>query len=204
MARSLSDKHSFEYDEDSRPIITTERLILRPLSVEKGDAESLVWLLADNHLRRWFGMRPLKTIAEAEAFIERYSSCLHAVTEKGKDKLIGLVQSSFCFERCGALIGYCLSKEYEGKGYMTEAVLAIEDYVFSHWGYWGKDGAEDVKDIYAHVFVGNDASRRVLDRCGFHFVDSQENVYNPYGLVDDEDTFCTTVGDFEWIMRNAA
>ena len=78
---------------------------------------------------------------------------------------------------------------------MTEALLAIEDYIFSK-GYRDK--------VYARVFVGNVASRRVLEKCGFHFVDSQENVYNPYGLVDDSDTFCTTAGDFEWIMRKAA
>lgn len=186
--------------------IITDRLVLRPLSVEKGDAESLVSLFADDNLRRWFGVRPLKTVAEAEAVIERYSFCLHAITEKGCDKIIGLIQAVHGPRRYryDPFIGYCLSKEYEGRGYMTEAVLAMEKDIFSNWMKCCCHGFPLVDKVYAHVFAGNDASRRVLDRCGFHFVGSQENVDNPYGVVDDEDTFCTTVGDFEWIMRNAA
>ena len=55
-------------------------------------------------------------------------------------------------------IGYGTNEEYEGQGYMTEAVLAVV-----HWAA-AQDG---VKQIEAETDPDNAASQRVLEKAGF-------------------------------------
>ena len=193
MSELFSPKHSVSYDDNRCTVITSERLVIRRFNHD--DVEDLFALLSDDHITRWLGCKTLKSIAETEAFLESAWIFIYAVTEKGGDKVIGLLQVVPHFNR-RAHVGYCISSDYEGRGYMTEALTAMEDYVFSMWPWI--DGLE------TGVFVGNEASRRVLEKCGFHFEEFNKNVYNPYGIVDDEDRFETTVEDFEWRMKTAA
>lgn len=55
-------------------------------------------------------------------------------------------------------IGYWLGKSHWGLGYMAEAVDAMVPFGFAHFA---------TRRIIGSVFPGNDASRRVLERCGF-------------------------------------
>jgi RimJ/RimL family protein N-acetyltransferase len=57
-----------------------------------------------------------------------------------------------------AEIGYWLGMPYWGKGYATEAAQAIIDAAFT----WTQ-----LQSISAGVFLANNASRRVLEKCGF-------------------------------------
>lgn len=55
-------------------------------------------------------------------------------------------------------IAYGISPGYEGRGYATEAAQALVDYAASR---------DDVKLIRAHTLPDAQASRRVLEKCGF-------------------------------------
>lgn len=55
-------------------------------------------------------------------------------------------------------IGYTLASAFHGRGYATEAVGAMMSWIFEH-------RAPD--RVQAHVYVGNDASKRVLEKVGF-------------------------------------
>lgn len=55
-------------------------------------------------------------------------------------------------------IGYGIKKEYEGMGYMTEAVTAM-----ARWA----SKQIDVKYVEAETDPGNKASQRVLEKAGF-------------------------------------
>lgn len=55
-------------------------------------------------------------------------------------------------------IGYVLSKDYWGKGLMTEAVKAVIGFCFDVWG-------ADLLTV-GH-FAENGRSRRVIEKCGF-------------------------------------
>lgn len=55
-------------------------------------------------------------------------------------------------------IGYVLSKEYWGKGLMTEAVSAVIDYLFTQ---------TDIELLICGHFTENGRSRRVIEKCGF-------------------------------------
>lgn len=57
-----------------------------------------------------------------------------------------------------AEIGYGISKEYQNRGYATEAVAAALDWAFDR---------PDVAAIEAETEPENAASQRVLEKCGF-------------------------------------
>ena len=62
-------------------------------------------------------------------------------------------------------IGYGLAAPYRGKGYGTEAVRVLADWVAAQPG---------VTAVTADVEVGNNASRRLLERLGFTLVESDD------------------------------
>ncbi len=64
-------------------------------------------------------------------------------------------------------IGYGISPEFEGKGYMTEAVRAMT-------GWAGRQ--DGVRIIEAETDPDNHASQRVLEKCG----------YVPTGIIGEE------------------
>ena len=57
-----------------------------------------------------------------------------------------------------ALLGYWIGRPFQGRGYVTEAVEAMIDTAFR---------LADVTEIHAQARVGNESSRRVLEKCGF-------------------------------------
>ena len=59
-----------------------------------------------------------------------------------------------------AEIGYWLGEDFWGRGITTEALIAVSDYAFSRF---------ELCRLYAHVFEGNDASARVLEKAGYAF-----------------------------------
>lgn len=59
-----------------------------------------------------------------------------------------------------AEMGYYIAEEYWGKGFMTEAVKQICEYVFEH---------SDIIRIYAEPFSCNMGSCRVLEKAGFQY-----------------------------------
>ncbi len=59
-----------------------------------------------------------------------------------------------------AEMGYYIAEEYWGKGFMTEAVKQICEYVFEY---------SDIIRIYAEPFSCNVGSCRVLEKAGFQY-----------------------------------
>jgi len=57
-----------------------------------------------------------------------------------------------------AEMGYWLASQYWGRGIMTQTVQAIADFGFQQLG---------LARITAAIFIGNEASARVLEKCGF-------------------------------------
>ena len=61
----------------------------------------------------------------------------------------------------GREIGYVLAKDYWGRGLMPEAVKAVIDWMFEH---------TDIDFLTCGYFVHNRQSKRVQEKCGFHFL----------------------------------
>ena len=175
--------------------IVTDRLILRRFVA--GDEADVLALMGDDYICRMAGVRPFKSLREAENYIDRWRYNAFAVTERDSDRVIGIVQTPrlpwFRWYR-RAEIGYCLAEEFRGRGYMTEALEAVKELLFDEWF---------CDELLIHVFVGNEASRSLALKCGFHpmYEAYRDSVYSPYGTVESEECFAMTRGEYEWERR---
>ena len=115
-------------------------------------------------------------------------AALHlAVVQKIASRpVIGLV-SAVMTETGEAEIGYALSPQAWGKGFATEAVKTVVDAVFS---------LTDTPCIRANSRLGNFASRRVLEKTGFTYVDTGLDLLPARGGLHSCDRF--RLGRQEW------
>ena len=148
------------------PTIETERLVLRPFTLD--DLDALAPLFAETS----FWQYPLgrgQTRNETEEFLEntleRYDTDgfgVHAVVERESGRLAGycgLAVPHFLPEVLPAVeVGWRLGEAFRGRGYATEAGAAVV-----RWGFADCD-LDRIVSIYE---PGNVASGRVMQRLGF-------------------------------------
>ena len=94
------------------------------------------------------------------------------VVHKIDNWMIGFASFTAPPDSDGAVeIAYGISPSYQGKGYATEAAMALVDFA-SH--------DNRVRIIRAHTLARTNASTRVLEKCGFkktgEIVDSEDNL----------------------------
>lgn len=70
-------------------------------------------------------------------------------------------------------VGYWLGREFWGKGIATRALSAFLEVV-------------QARPLYAHVAKRNDASRRVLEKCGFQIIREEKGFPDESGQDVDE------------------
>ncbi len=157
------------------PILESERLRFRKLNNE--DAPEILALRGNPEIMK-FIPRPLTTnIDEALAHIKIINDKIDenldinwAVTEKGSDKCIGIMGFYRTQpEHFRTELGYMISPEHNGKGYVTEAVKTLLNYAFNTLNFHSIEAVIDSRHV---------ASERVLQKNGFikeaHF---KENFY---------------------------
>jgi RimJ/RimL family protein N-acetyltransferase len=71
------------------------------------------------------------------------------------EELIGLINDCEINNKCIEM-GYALHPDYHNRGFATEAFGAVINYLFSR----------GFEEILAGAFEGNDASMRVMEKCG--------------------------------------
>jgi len=71
--------------------------------------------------------------------------------------IIGITQGENQHSRC-AEIGYWLGEEYWGKGYATQAITELTNFIFV---------STEIVRIFAPVFEPNKASMRALEKSGY-------------------------------------
>lgn len=172
--------------------IVTERLILRPFVDE--DKDDVFALMSDDYICKMAGIKPYKTVEEAENFTRLWRNESYAITERDNDKVIGVVQTPSYPWIGFAGLGYWLAEEYRGRGYMTEAIEAVKRELFMTW--W-------CNEIVLFVYEDNPASRNLAIKCGFHLDCKryQELAYSEYGRWVSKECFEMTKGDYEWERR---
>ncbi len=100
---------------------------------------------------------------------------LFAIRLKETGKLIGIIL--YFDEADGACeIGYGIGSAYWGRGYVTEAVKRFLSYLFDEKG---------MRRVRASYFTGNDASRRVMEKCGMTFERFSERELEYLGEMRD-------------------
>ena len=100
---------------------------------------------------------------------------LFAIRLKDTGKLIGIILYFDC-NKNSCEIGYGIGKRYWNKGYVTEAAKCFIDYLFSKKG---------MDRVISSFFVGNDASRRVMEKCGMSYYKTNEKELNYLGKDRD-------------------
>ena len=138
--------------------LETERLILRPMTID--DIRDVYEFLANEDTAYWFGMPQIFEKWQVCRFIERGEDWQYGITIKGDDKVVGVIQVYDTEEGAPGSkeLGYVLSPEARGNGYMKEAVDAVCDYLFS----------ETPTDyVSLQIRADNGPSRSIAAACGF-------------------------------------
>lgn len=144
------------------PVWETERLRLRPW--REDDAEALYPLARDPEIGPRCGWVPHKSVEGSIEVLRRVlmKENTWAVTGKGSDRPIGslgVFPTDFGAGKGQPEIGYWLGRAFWGRGYIPEAVRRAIGLCF-------ESGAEAV---WCAHFIGNEKSRRVIEKCGFHY-----------------------------------
>ena len=87
------------------------------------------------------------------------SPALYAVRLKETEELIGILVL-FDETESSCEIGYGFGSRHWNRGYATEAVGRFIRYIFEEKG---------IKTVFASFFTGNEASRRVMEKCGMTY-----------------------------------
>lgn len=147
-------------------ILETERLNLREIVVD--DAEFVLDLLNQPSFIRFIADRGVRTITEAESYIEsrftksyrEFGFGMYLVELKADSTSIGMCG----FVRRDALpdadIGFAFLPQFEKKGYAFESAGAMMKY--------GREKL-DLKRVLAIVNQDNESSTRLLEKLGFKY-----------------------------------
>ena len=139
-------------------VLETERLIMD--RVRETDREDYFRNIShDRKVLETFICRYAETPDEVDLSAYIHNEKLFAVRLKETGRLIGII---LYFDETGdsCEIGYGIGSSYWNNGYMTEAVKRFLSYCFEEKGF---------QTVYASFFTGNEASRRVMEKCGMTF-----------------------------------
>ena len=145
-------------------IIETERLILRPW--KESDAESLFEYARDPEVGPIAGwpvhtsvndsLNIIKNVLSAN---ETYAVCLKIDNKAiGSIGLISPAQSHTKASSTEIEVGYWIGVPYWGKGYIPEAVSALQQHAFNDLNYTA---------MWCGYYDGNEKSKRCQEKCGF-------------------------------------
>lgn len=137
-------------------VLLTNRLSLRPPALP--DAEDIALGLNNWAVARMLGRVPFPYWpADAEDWIAGLADSPEALIYTiHRERLIGIV----LIEGDGdePRLGYWLGKTWHGRGFMTEAAMALIAHAFA---------TRDIKAVSSSVFADNPASMRVQQKLGF-------------------------------------
>lgn len=155
------------------PKSKTERLELRALRDE--DENEIFFFRSDPAILEFLDMPPAISIEEARAFIKKIEKAVIAgesiywgIQLKNKPKLIGTICLwNISTENYSAEVGYVLHPDYQGMGYMQEALNCVLEYGFK---------IMSLKSIEAELSPNNLRSARILERNNFIKINTLQNI----------------------------
>jgi RimJ/RimL family protein N-acetyltransferase len=163
--------------------LETKRVIIRPITL--ADKNEIFVYRSDTETNKYQGWIP-KTIDDVETFIGKISTKINepdtwfqlVIIEKKMQKIIGdLGIHFFDSENKQVEIGCTLNKDFQNKGYATESIKIVIDYLFKRL---------NKHRIITSIDPNNNKSIQLVERIGFrkeaHFV---ENLFINGKWVDD-------------------
>jgi ribosomal-protein-alanine N-acetyltransferase len=145
-------------------IFTTERLILRPFSLD--DVDNMFELNSVFEVVQYTGDAPFKNKQEVFDLIstynqyEKYGMGRLTMILKSTGEYLGWTGIKFNENIQQVDLGFRLMKKYWGKGYATEGALACLQFGFEK---------KKIEKIIGRALTDNKASIRVLEKVGMSF-----------------------------------
>ncbi len=150
----------------SMPTLECDRLILRQM--KRSDAPDMYEYAQKEEVTKFLLWSPHESLSYTEQYLNYIQSRYRdgdfydwAIILKSENKMIGTCGFTTIDteNNCGE-IGYVINPLYAGNGYACEAVSRILDFGFNEI---------DLHRIEAKYIVGNEASRRVMEKCNMKF-----------------------------------
>lgn len=158
----------------------TEHLKIRKFVME--DAQSLYENHLEEEVKKWMPYESYADIEETQGAINFYADCVNnrhlpfvlAVKLKETGELIGDIGVNEVEGKANEVeIGYGICKKHSGKGYATELLNAMTEFIVSTFG---------MNVLHGRVMRGNNASVRVLEKNGYIFIKEELGAEDdPYG-----------------------
>ena len=154
--------------EKKKDRLQTKRLELKPY--EEYDRQRMVDILFDESIKKTYMIPDFSDMKQAEALFERIMNFSRSDNhfEYGiffNNALIGFIND--CEIKDSMIeIGYVITPEFQGKGFATESVQCCIDELF-------RIGFQQIK---AGFFEENIASFRVMEKCGMHKLDVEDDI----------------------------
>ena len=175
--------------------LVTERLILRPW--RESDVDALYKYAKDPAIGQAAGWPPHTSVENSLEIIRTVFAApeTYAVVLKETGEPVGSAGIM-----CGdglhsaemlqgeAEIGYWIGKPYWGQGLIPEAVRCLLQRCFEDLG---------MTAVWCGYYDGNTKSRRVMDKCGFHFHHTEEGKTSPLGDIRTEHFMRITKEEWE-------
>lgn len=149
----------------SIPSLETERLLLRPPEMADAAAVYSGWA-SDPEVTKQISWDTHQSLAETQIYLAKMIDRLHNEEDcykwcmqlKESKQVIGLIEVvSMNKHVASAVIGFSMSRNYWGCGYMTEAAQAMIKFLFADLG---------LNRLEACCYPENKASAAVLNKCG--------------------------------------
>lgn len=171
-------------DPNKPTVLQINGLIMRSLQLSDLDTLAAIW--SDREVTRFLPSRgipiPKEDVKKSiESFVQHWQRGygIWAIVQQDLSKMIGYCGLRYLNELNEVELLYGLAKTYWGRGIITQAAKASISYGFD---------VANINKIIAMVLPDNDASKRVIEKVGFHY-EKQIHIFNLdvlyYSLTND-------------------
>lgn len=173
----------FELHHCGTQVIETERLILRPYTIDDSEAMYQNWARSEN-VTRYLTWPPHSSVEATRTLLSIWEANYQDPTTyhwgivlMGTDEVIGDISVVHMNEKTlNAELGWCLGEAWWGRGIMPEAALAVRDYLFDTVGFNRVEARHD---------KNNPKSGRVMQKIGMLYEGTRRAAgLNNQGICD--------------------
>ena len=145
-------------------IIETDRLLLRPMT--QADASDLFQMRSDQRMHIYTDSKPDESLEETQAYIDKMNQGINeekwliwAIELSSTHQVIGSISIwNFSETLKTGELGYGIAPDFQGKGYMKEALLAVVEFAFE---------VLNMDTLEAFTEEENRISKKLLETCQF-------------------------------------
>jgi len=149
---------------DPFPVLETERLILRKMSPD--DRDDFFTMRSDKRMHEHTDTTPDHDISQTDEYLAKMLRgvdenrwIIWAIQHRASARVIGSVGIwNFNKTQTTAELSYGIAPEFQGKGYMSEALTRVIEYALN---------TLKLTALEAYTEAENTPSRRLLERIGF-------------------------------------